>query len=489
MRLIDLMTCDTRIPHEARDLDIRAISASSLKTGPGDLFAALPGMSMDGRDFISDAISRGAVAILAPTGTTLPEDAGSVILVESAHPRRTLALMAAALHGRQPETIAAVTGTNGKSSTVQFTRQIWARLGVRAASLGTLGIVTPTIALDSDHTTPDPDTLYADLAKMADDGVTHLALEASSHGLDMNRIDGVRIKVAGFTNISRDHLDYHGTPEAYLTAKSRLFTEVLDTQGHAVLNADAPEFETIAQLCRTRGIHVLGYGRAGHDICLTGIEAEADSQRLSLRLLGRDYTIRLPLIGSFQVENTMCALGMAMAGCRDAAADPEKLIAALEHLTPVRGRLEMAGRTRQGAPIFIDYAHTPDAIETLLTDLRPHTRGKLVIVMGCGGNRDRGKRPMMGALSARLADTVHVTDDNPRGEAPADIRADILADCPGGIEIGGRAEAIRAAIAGLDADDVLVIAGKGHEQGQIIAGSVLPFDDSDVVRNVLEEDV
>ena len=457
---------------------LTGLTADSRAVEPGFLFAALPGSRVDGRDFIDQAIARGAQSILAPTGTELPATASGIRLITDDRPRRRFALMAAAFYGRQPATIAAVTGTNGKTSTANFARQIWERLGHSAASLGTLGITAPGMEQYGALTTPDPVALHASLAELADAGITHLAMEASSHGLDQFRLDGVRVTAAGFTNLSRDHLDYHGTMEAYLAAKTRLFDEVLAPGGTAVLNADTPEFKMLATRAEAAGRRVLSYGAKGRELRLTRLAPQPDGLDLTIAVRGRAAELTLPLAGAFQAANALCALGLVLAD----GADPQAATAALEGLSGVRGRLELVARHPNGAPVYVDYAHTPDALETVLKALRPHTRGRLVAVFGCGGDRDPGKRPVMGATVARLADRPIVTDDNPRSEDPATIRAAVMAACPGAREIGDRAEAIREAVAGLAPSDVLVIAGKGHETGQIVGEDVHPFDDSEHAR-------
>ncbi|UEM19497.1 UDP-N-acetylmuramoyl-L-alanyl-D-glutamate--2,6-diaminopimelate ligase [Skermanella mucosa] len=486
MRLTDLASSDTApaAPLQARDPLIAGLTSDSRAVKPGFLFAALPGSRADGRAFVADAVARGAVAVLGPAGTVLPDGTpDGVTLIEDENPRRRLALMAARFYGRQPAHVAAVTGTNGKTSTVQFARQIWALLGHRAASLGTLGITAPGLERYGSLTTPDTVSLHQALAELADAGVDHLAMEASSHGLDQYRLDGVTIETAGFTNLSRDHLDYHGSMEAYLAAKSMLFDRVLPPGGTAVLNADAPEFTPLSELCSRRGHRLIGYGTQAKELALRDLIPLPHGQRLKLTVLGRDHDIDLPLAGRFQCMNALCALGMAIG----TGADPDEAAAALERLDGVRGRLEQVARHPSGAPIYVDYAHTPDALETVLKALRPHAAKRLVVVFGCGGDRDRGKRPVMGELADRLADRVIVTDDNPRTEAAEAIRREVMAGCPDAEEIGDRAAAIRAAVRDLAEGDVLVIAGKGHEQGQTVGTVVRPFDDADEARAALRE--
>lgn len=457
---------------------ITGLTADSREVRPGFLFAALPGSRVDGRAFIADAVANGATHVLAPEGTVLPPGAEGAALIADANPRRRFALAAAAFYGRQPEVIAAVTGTSGKTSVATFTRQIWTRLGRQAASIGTLGISAPGMERYGALTTPDPVALHASLADLAAAGVTHLAMEASSHGLDQYRLDGVAVTAAAFTNLSRDHLDYHGTMAAYLAAKTRLFTEVLAPHGTAVVNADSAEGVSVAAAAAASGRTVMTYGRAGADLRLVDAAPLAEGLALTLEIAGRRRRTELPLAGVFQAHNVLAALGLVLAGGIEAGA----AIDALARLEGVRGRLERVARTPSGATVYVDYAHKPGALEAVLAALRPHAAARLAVVFGCGGDRDRGKRPEMGAIAARLADRVWVTDDNPRSETPAAIRAEILAGCPGAREIGDRAQAIEAAIRDLGAGDVLVIAGKGHETGQIVGDEVRPFDDAAVAR-------
>ena len=478
-----MMTGKSHSTDRAGRPDFAGLTADSRDVRPGYLFAALPGRRADGRGFIADAVARGATAVLAPPGTVLPAGADAVRLIEDDQPRRRFAQLAAAFYGRQPEVIAAVTGTNGKTSTVHFTRQMWRSLGYAAASLGTLGIEAQGLTRGGALTTPDPVVLHASLADLADGGVTHLAMEASSHGLDQFRLDGVRVGAAGFTNLSHDHLDYHGTMAAYLAAKARLFTDVLAPDGTLVLNADAPEATTIARQAWTRGRALVTYGRNGRTIRLEKSAPLAHGTRLNLIVEGRRCVIVLPLVGEFQALNALCALGLVMAG----GVQPIEAVATLGRLQGVRGRLERVARHPNGAPIYVDYAHTPDALKTVLTALRPHTKGQLICVFGCGGDRDREKRPVMGSIARLLADRAVVTDDNPRTEPPDTIRSAILAACPDALEIGDRAEAIATAIRELGPTDVLVIAGKGHETGQQVGSELRPFDDAEVARAAVAE--
>jgi UDP-N-acetylmuramoyl-L-alanyl-D-glutamate--2,6-diaminopimelate ligase len=462
---------------------ITGLAVDSRKVEPGFLFAALPGSRADGRMFIDDAIRRGAVAVLAPPGTRLPARAGGdpglgISLIVDENPRRRLAIMAARFFQRQPETMAAVTGTNGKTSVVRFLAQIWTGMGRRAASLGTLGVAGPAVTQAGSLTTPDPVQLHRILRDLADDGVDCAAMEASSHGLDQCRLDGVRIQAAAFTNLGRDHLDYHGTIDAYRRAKLRLFGELLAEGGVAVINADSPEAETFAAAAHSRGARILTYGLRGRDVRLSRVEPYAAGQRLVIEVAGLTVAVELPMVGDFQWSNALAALALAIG----TGADAGRACALLGSLQGVPGRLQPVAMPSSGPGIFVDYAHTPDALQAALSALRRLTKGKLVVVFGCGGDRDRGKRPEMGAIAAAGADRVIVTDDNPRSEDPALIRKEILAACPDALEISDRREAITAAVASLRTGDVLLIAGKGHETGQLIGDRVLPFDDVSVAR-------
>jgi len=476
MKLAALLD-DPRLASEPALLDreIAGITSDSRKVGPGFVFAALPGSKADGRAFIADALARGAAAVLADADTPGPGP-----FVRDRNPRRRLALMAARFYGRQPATVVAVTGTSGKTSTASYCQQIWTRLGAKAASIGTLGIRGPGVDRYGALTTPDPVALHADLAALAKAGVTHLAMEASSHGLDQYRLDGVKLSAGGFTNLARDHLDYHPTIEAYRAAKMRLFGELLPSGATAVLNADSPEFPVLRDRCAQRGLALLPYGRAtsAAGLQLQDVEPQPGRLLLSFRYRENDYGATVALAGTFQAWNVLCALGLVLA----TGAPPGEAAAALGALEGAPGRMELAARHPNGAPIYVDYAHKPDALEAVLKEVRPQVKGKLAVVFGCGGDRDRGKRPIMGGIAVKFADRVYVTDDNPRSEQPAAIRNAILAAAPGAIEIGDRAEAISAAIAALAPGDVLVIAGKGHEQGQIVGDEVLPFDDMEVAR-------
>ena len=481
MRLSRLLAPGLNVASDGRQVEITGLTADSRDVRPGMLFAALAGSRADGRDFIDDAVARGAAAVLADpslAGLALP-----VPLILDANPRRRLALMAARLFERQPRCVAAVTGTNGKTSVAGFTRQIWTGLGLAAGALGTLGLDAAGMQRSGNLTTPDPVQLHALLAELAGAGIDHLVLEASSHGLDQHRLDGVGLSAAAFTNLSRDHFDYHGSFAEYLAAKRRLFSELLPPEGIAVLNADQPEYAPLAEVCRGRGIVVLDYGRRAERLRLQLQVPDPDGQEIRFALDGREHEVRLSLVGRFQAANALAALGLVVA----CGADPAAAIGALAGLRGVRGRLERILGHPRGAQVFVDYAHTPDALAQALDALRPHAAGRLVALFGCGGDRDPGKRAEMGRIAATQADQVFVTDDNPRSEEPAAIRRAILAGCPGALEIGDRRAAIRTALAGLEAGDVLLVAGKGHESGQIVGERVLPFDDAAEVRAALAE--
>lgn len=479
MQLTDLIGA-TAPALEIAGPDIVGLASDSRAVKPGFLFAALAGVKTDGARFIDDAVRNGAAAVLAEPDAELAQRlaAANVAFVADAEPRARLAAIAATFFGRQPATVAAVTGTNGKTSVATFTRQIWTQLGFAAGSLGTLGVQAPGFEVVLAHTTPDPITLHRLLAELAGRGVDHLAMEASSHGLDQHRLDAVQVRAAAFTNLTRDHLDYHPSVEAYFAAKMRLFDAVMPPGGTAVVNADSDWYGAVAELAQARGHRLISYGARGADLRIERLAPHAHGLHLDLTLFGARHAIDLPLVGTFQAGNALCALGLVIA----CGADAGKAVAALSHLSGVPGRMQAVATTAAGAPIFVDYAHTPDALETVLRALRPHASGRLVVVFGCGGDRDRGKRPLMGRLAAELADVAYVTDDNPRTEDATGIRAAIMAACPGGIEIGDRAAAIDTAVTGLQAGDVLVIAGKGHEQGQIVGNVVRPFDDAAVAR-------
>ena len=458
-------------------LDIAGITADSRQVAPGDLFAAIPGTKIDGRRFIPEAVARGAVAVLAPPDTEWPAGVPPRPLILDPEPRRRLSQIAAVLAGPQPGTVVAVTGTNGKTSTVEFLRQIWTLAGHRAASLGTLGLIAPGFDPGPGLTTPDPVSLAETLAGLARHRVQHVAMEASSHGLDQYRLDGVRVIAGAFTNLTRDHLDYHGSIEAYRAAKLRLFAQLLPQGAPAVAHAgmDADTLAGLREIAARRKLDLRTVGETGETIRILRVVPRPDGQSV---VLDGGREIDLPLPGRFQADNALMAAALAM------ALGQEDALERLPGLHGVRGRMELAGRLPNGAAVYVDYAHTPDALERLLSALRPHTQGRLHVVFGAGGDRDTGKRPLMGAAAARLADVAIVTDDNPRSEDPAAIRAAVLAGCPGGREVGDRERAIEAALNGLRPGDVLAVAGKGHEQGQTIGGTVIPFDDVAVVRRL-----
>ena len=477
MKLRDLLA---RSDLAAGDVEVTGVGADSRKVKPGFLFVAIPGTKTDGARFIEQAVKSGAVAVVAEGAAPLVPP--GVAAIASVNARRDLALAAARFHARQPGTIVAVTGTSGKTSVAAFTRQIWAAQGLAAASIGTVGVVSPKGEVYGSLTTPDPVDLHRTVDALAGEGVTHLALEASSHGLDQHRLDGVRIEAGGFTNLSRDHLDYHATVEAYLAAKLRLFTDLVATDGAAVIAADHEQSAAVAEAARRRGLRIFTVGQAGEAIRLRDVAIDGFTQRLSLEYGHRVITVKLPLVGAFQIENALVAAGLALA----TGSGADQVFAALNHLEGAKGRLEFSGRYRD-APVFIDYAHKPDALAKALDALRPYARGRLVVVFGAGGDRDAGKRPIMGAIAAEKADRVIVTDDNPRSESAPAIRAAIMAAAPGAREIGDRGEAIRQAIADLRAGDVLLIAGKGHETGQIVGDQTIHFSDHEAVAAALAD--
>jgi len=454
---------------------ITGVTADSRKVQAGFLFAALPGALADGRAFLPQAVANGAAAVLAPQDTPDLE----IPLVRSGDVRRLYALAATRFHGPQPQVVVAVTGTNGKTSVATFCRQIFARLGHYAASLGTLGLELEDASLHCEAltgpglTTPDAAEIARASADLRARGVTRFVLEASSHGLDQRRLDGLTLTAAGFTNLTQDHLDYHGAMEVYQAAKLRLFEQLLPRGGVAVLNADSPAFPAFAAAAVVNGHAVLSVGTGGMGLRLIERRPTASGQHLTLSFQNRNYEIDLPLAGAFQAANVLVAAGLCLA----VGEDPDAVMAALSLLRGAPGRLQRVGQSPAGGEAYVDYAHTPDGLRTVLEALRPHAHGRLIVVFGAGGDRDRTKRPLMGEAAACLADVCIVTDDNPRSEDPAAIRAEVLAGCPGAIEIGDRRAAIRAGVAKLDVGDILVIAGKGHEQGQTIAGVVYPFDD------------
>jgi UDP-N-acetylmuramoyl-L-alanyl-D-glutamate--2,6-diaminopimelate ligase len=481
MKLREILPADAQTAAGRPDIDVGGITADSRSIKPGDVFVAIAGGRSDGLNFVAPALAAGAVAVMAerPPAAQLPE---GIAFVRVGNARRALALAAAKFYPRQPPTIAAVTGTSGKTSVAAFAQQIWTALGYRAASIGTIGVVSPRGESYGSLTTPDPVLLHRSLDQLAADGVTHLAIEASSHGLDQYRLDGLAIAAAAFTNITRDHLDYHASFAAYFAAKLRLFEELVVPQGWAVIAVDHEHADAVVAAAKAHGLSIVTIGRAGSGIRLVESTIDGFSQILRIAHGGQIHVVRLPLVGEFQIENALVAAGLAIA----TGGDPGSVFAALAHLSGAKGRLELVGE-KGGAPIFVDYAHKPDALAKALAALRPYAAGRLVVVFGAGGDRDRGKRPLMGAAAIAVADRVVVTDDNPRSEDAAAIRGAIMAGAPGAIEIGDRRAAIRSAIADLRRGDVLLVAGKGHETGQIIGDRIVPFSDHEAVAAALKE--
>lgn len=482
MRLGDLADSGMTLSDMAAAIEITGIAADSRRIEPGYLFAALPGSAADGAAFARAATDRGAAVVLAADGAVVDVPPG-IPVVRAPEPRAALAALAARFYPLQPERLVAVTGTAGKTSVADFTRQIFESAGLRAASVGTLGVVTAAGTEKGALTTPDTVALHALLDRLAREGTQAAAVEASSHGLAQHRLHGLRLVSAAFTNLGRDHLDYHRDEDDYFAAKLRLFTEILPSDGTAIVCMDDPRAPAVVATARQRGQRVLSVGSAGDDLRLIGIVADGFTQRVSVEAFGREVHVALPLAGAFQVANALVAAGLAVA----AGVETEAALAALDRLQGAPGRIECVGRKANGALAFIDYAHKPDAVRNVLAALRPMTPGRLVIVIGAGGDRDRGKRVLMGQEAAKGADAVIVTDDNPRSENPAAIRAEVLAGAPGAREIGDRAEAIREGVAMLGPGDVLCVAGKGHETGQIVGGVTYPFSDRDEVSGALAE--
>ena len=456
------------------DSIVTGFAIDHLKIAPGTVFGAFQGAAFNGEDFIDDAIAAGAVAVVARPEAVVR---GAVHIAE-ANPRQAFARIAAKFFRPFPDHVAAVTGTNGKTSTAELTRQLWRMAGHNAASIGTLGITTASDQAKTGLTTPEIVTFLANMSGLAREGVSHAIFEASSHGLSQYRSEGVPVSVAAFTNLSRDHLDYHGTMEAYFEAKMRLFDEVVDESGCAVIWADDVWSDQVIARARKREIRLITVGEKGKGIQLLSRQPTQLGQTLELRIQGDVHKVKLPLIGAYQAANALVAAGVVMAS----GGEIESLLSHLARLQPVRGRLERAVITKSGAPVYVDYAHTPDGLRAAIAALRPHTKGKLITVFGAGGDRDTGKRPEMGAVAVADSDIVIVTDDNPRSEDPSLIRADVMAGAKGAHEIGDRRYAIAFAIEHAEPDDIVLIAGKGHEQGQIIMGRVLPFDDVEVAR-------
>lgn len=471
MRLGQLLT---DLDGAAAEQTVTGFAIDHRKIAPGTIFGAFQGAAFNGEDFIDEAIAAGAIAIVARPEAKV---SGAVHIADTV-PRRLFAQLAAKYFRPFPQHIAAVTGTNGKTSTAELTRQLWRMAGHHAASIGTLGITTASDQAKTGLTTPDIVTFLSNMAGLSREGVTHTIFEASSHGLSQYRSEGVPVSVAAFTNLSRDHLDYHGTMEDYFEAKMRLFDEVVDENGTAVIWADDIWSDKVVERVKKREIRLITVGEKGKGIQLLSRQPTQLGQTLELRIQGDVTKVKLPLIGAYQAANVLVAAGVVMAS----GGDVEDVLAHMARLQPVRGRLERAVITKSGAPVYVDYAHTPDGLKAAIAALRPHTKGKLITVFGAGGDRDKGKRPEMGAIAVADSDITIVTDDNPRSEDPGLIRADIMAGAPGAHDIGDRRYAIAFAIEHAEPDDIVLIAGKGHEQGQIIMGRVLPFDDVEVAR-------
>ncbi|MDR3496786.1 MAG: UDP-N-acetylmuramoyl-L-alanyl-D-glutamate--2,6-diaminopimelate ligase [Ancalomicrobiaceae bacterium] len=462
-------------------MPIAGISADSRRVAAGEIFVALAGTKADGARYVADAVAKGAAVVVSGHNAVLADVAIPVIRVDE--PRHFLALASARLNQPFPKTVAAVTGTSGKTSIAAFLRQIWQAAGHRAASVGTIGIVTPEYETYGSLTTPDPVELAKSFAKLAREGITHVAMEASSHGLDQHRLDGIELAAGAFTNLSRDHLDYHPDVEAYFDAKMRLFEALLGPGKSAVVDVDTPYGRQAAERAKAVGLDVLTVGVEGATLRLVSTRPEGFAQVIVVEAFGKRHTLKLPLLGTFQVSNALVAAGLALA----TGIERDKALYAIEALKGAPGRLELVGTTPAGAPVFVDYSHKPDALEKAIAALRPYTTGRLVVVFGCGGDRDPGKRPVMGEIAVRTADVAIVTDDNPRSEDPAEIRRQILIAAPGAIEIGDRGEAIRAGVQMLRRGDILMIAGKGHETGQIVGDRVLPFSDHEAADAALRD--
>ena len=478
--LSHLLGLDAPLPASV-DIQVAGLTADSREVKPGFLFAALPGLKVDGAAFIDKAFASGAVAVICKSGSY----AGPHPVIAAPNPRHLLAVMAARFYDKQPDTIVAVTGTNGKTSVAIFVRQIWEAMGFRAASLGTIGVVGPSGTSYVGATTPDPVALAKLAADLRDDHVDHLAIEASSHGLEQNRLDGLRLTAGAFTNLTRDHLDYHGTLEKYFAAKLQLFTRLLSQGAGAVINMDSDHAAQVLAAANKAELTPFRVGHMGVELKLLEIKPAGLGQMLTLETASGIRQVALPLVGDFQVSNALVAAGLVIAS----GGELELTLHALESLKGARGRVELVGTSASGGNVFVDYAHTPDALENALRALRPTTQGKLIVVFGCGGDRDKGKRPLMGEIASRLADHVIVTDDNPRSEAPEIIRREIVGGATKAENIGDRAAAIKAAVDAMRAGDVLLVAGKGHEEGQQVGAKLLPFVDHDAVRAALAGEV
>ena len=482
MLLSELVADNGSQPSGFRDVEIRGLTADSRNVQAGFLFAALEGSQSNGKDFIPDALRQGAVAILLSSQANSLELKDSIILVRDQNPRRKLALMAGRFYRSQPQVIAAVTGTNGKSSVAEFTRQIWQNSNNKAASIGTLGLVYSDNIQALGHTTPEPISLHKTLDDLAKKNIDHVIVEASSHGLDQCRLDGANVIAAAYLNISHDHLDYHLNNSDYFTAKASLFSRVIAENGTAILNADDNTFNKLKKICEKRNLEIITFGSHKADISLVSYKGVGFSQELLINCFGNDYRICLNLPGKFQVYNVLAAIGLAIA----TGVPVKKAILSASKLKGVRGRLELIGNHPSGAPILVDYAHSAAALANVLKELRRLCCGRLVVVFGCGGNRDKEKRAEMGSIAGSIADKIFITDDNPRTESADAIRLDILSGCPNGIDIGDRKKAISSAISSLSKNDLLLVAGKGHEETQILGVSELPFDDALVIRSILE---
>ena len=470
------------------DFDLETIEVSSVaydsrEVQPGSIFVAMQGSKANGADFIDDAVARGAAVLVVAPDTALPASAMSLPVIRADNPRRALAELAAGLYPKQPECIAAITGTDGKTSTAHFLRQMWEQLGYASASIGTLGFMGHgnQKLVEGSHTTPDPIKLHQQLEQLEGQGYSHIAVEASSHGLDQRRLDGLHLYAAAYTNLSREHLDYHHDMDSYFQAKARLFSELLPPYATAVINVEDMYAERLMEIAATANLKVIEYGEEAKHLRMIDIEPLPDGQRAELVIQGKPYELITPLVGNFQIYNMLAAMGLAMANGQDVDA----ILAILPKLEPVPGRLQRVAQDKHGAGIYIDYAHTPTALEKALEALKPHTPNRLLVVFGAGGDRDTSKRPKMGSAAACLADIAIVTDDNPRSEDPAQIRAQIIAACPGAKEIGDRKQAIDKAISMLQPGDNLLVAGKGHETVQIVGDQTLPFNDAEVILEVL----
>lgn len=444
------------------------------KVAPGTVFGAFLGARVNGEDFIGPAIAAGAIAVVARPEAVVE----GAVHIADANPRRLFARLAARYFAPFPDLCVAVTGTNGKTSTVELTRQLWRALGYKAASIGTLGVTTSVDQVSTGLTTPDIVTFLSNMAGLRKEGITHAAFEASSHGLAQYRTEGLPVAAGAFTNLSRDHLDYHGDMDSYFEAKMRLFDEVVSDDGSAVIWADDPRADMVIDRATRRGLKIVTVGQKGETLKLVERQPTQLGQRLVVNAFGGTHRFDLPLIGAYQAANALVAAGLVLA----TGTGLPSIVPLLSRLQPVRGRLERAVLSRAGAPVYVDYAHTPDGLRAALEALRPHAKGRLIALFGAGGDRDAGKRPLMGKVAAELADHVIVTDDNPRSEDPVAIRAAVMAGAPGAEEIGGRRAAIAAAISQAGPEDIVLLAGKGHEQGQVIGDRVLPFDDVEVAR-------